>query len=65
MKKLWLLVFIMCVGMISTVLAAPKIEVNEKEWDFGIVGQKANLRHSYWVKNVGDSTLNIIKVKPG
>jgi hypothetical protein len=65
MKKILFLAVIIWVALVSVVLAAPKIQVEQKEWDFGNVCRNAALRHSYWVKNVGDSTLTIKKVRPG
>ena len=46
-------------------IAAPKIEVKETHWDYGYAPQNTALSHSYWIKNAGDDTLNIIDVKPG
>jgi hypothetical protein len=65
MKKLLFLIAIIWLGLISVVLAAPKIQIEQKEWDFGNVCRDATLRHAYWVKNIGDSTLTIKKVRPG
>jgi RNase P/RNase MRP subunit POP5 len=65
MKKLYLFILIAWFGSLATALAGPKIEVKERDWDFGIVPHNAEIRHPYWVKNIGDAKLNIIKVKPG
>jgi hypothetical protein len=43
----------------------PMIEVSEKDFGFGRVGQDASISHSYWIKNVGGDTLRIADVKPG
>jgi hypothetical protein len=65
MKKLWILIAMIWLASISIVLAAPKIQVDQKEWDYGTVCRNANIRHAYVVRNVGDSTLTIKKVSPG
>jgi hypothetical protein len=65
MKKLWLLVAIIWLALIAVVLAAPKIQVDQKEWNYGTVCRNATIRHAFVVRNVGDSTLTIKKVKPG
>lgn len=49
----------------SASLADPKLTVPEPRWDFGFVPQNSKLTHDYWVKNTGDDTLRIIRVKPG
>lgn len=43
----------------------PKILLPETEWDFGYVPQNAVVSHFFTIKNVGDDTLQIIKVRPG
>jgi hypothetical protein len=65
MKKLWLLVTIIWLALVAVVLAAPKIQVDQKEWDYGTVCRNVTIRHAYVVRNVGDSTLTIKKVRPG
>lgn len=41
-----------------------KLEVSESLWDFGYVTQGAKVTHDYVLKNVGDDSLFIEKVKP-
>lgn len=65
MKKLLIPIALIWLVMISTVLAAPKIQVDQKEWDFGKVCRNATIRHAFVIKNVGDSTLTIKRVKAG
>lgn len=65
MKRPLILIAIIWLMLISTVLAAPKIQVEQKEWHFGDVCRNATIRHAFVIKNVGDSTLTIKKVKPG
>jgi hypothetical protein len=46
-------------------VVGPKIFISEKEWDFGYIPQNAAVSHYFTIKNVGDDTLQIIKVRPG
>ena len=46
-------------------VVGPKIFMSEKEWDFGYIPQNAAVSHYFTIKNVGDDTLQIIKVRPG
>lgn len=39
--------------------------LSEKEFDFGVAPQQAYISHSFWLKNVGQDTLEIIQIKPG
>ncbi len=63
--KNWILTVALILGINGISYAAPKILVPETAWDFGHVPQNSNLRHDYWIKNIGTDTLKIIKVKPG
>ncbi len=65
MKRLLILIAIVWLMLLSSVLAAPKIQIDKKDWDFGTVCRNANIRHAYIIRNVGDSTLTIKKVRPG
>lgn len=42
-----------------------KIFLPEKGWDFGYIPQNAVVSHFFLIKNTGDDTLQIIKVRPG
>lgn len=65
MKRLLILIAILWLMLLSSVWAAPKIQIDKKDWDFGTVCRNANIRHAYIIRNVGDSTLTIKKVRPG
>lgn len=52
-------------GLASTVLAEPRVEVPEAVFDFGHVSQGQVLTHTYWIKSVGDDTLRIVTIFPG
>jgi hypothetical protein len=43
----------------------PKIFLPEEEWDFGYIPQGATVSHFFKIKNIGDDTLQIVKVRPG
>ncbi len=50
----------------SLVVAAPKIKVDQENFDFGTIpAGNGELRHSFKVSNIGDEILKIEKVKPG
>jgi len=59
--------FISILLFILPLLAAPKIEVDEAHFDLGTIqeGEKKSISHTYIIKNTGDDTLKIEKVKPG
>ncbi|HVP36838.1 MAG TPA: DUF1573 domain-containing protein [Terriglobales bacterium] len=61
---LFLLLFSVSQGQKKPVLG-PKIFMPEKEWDFGYIPQNTAVSHFFTIKNVGDDTLQIIKVRPG
>lgn len=65
MKRPLILIAIIWLISLSSVMAAPKIQIDKKDWDFGTVCRNANIRHAYVIRNIGDSTLTIKKVKPG
>ncbi|NLI15065.1 MAG: DUF1573 domain-containing protein [candidate division Zixibacteria bacterium] len=65
MKRILISIAILWLASISNLLAAPKIQVDRKDWDFGQVCRNATIRHAYVIKNVGDSTLTIKRVKAG
>lgn len=43
----------------------PKIFLSEKEWDFGYIPQGSTVSHFFKIKNTGDDTLLIVKVRTG
>ena len=47
--------------------AAPKISVDSANFDFGTIleGEQKSVKHTFIIKNNGDDTLRIEKVKPG
>jgi len=65
MKRVFSIALILIFGLSSLAVAVPKISVSEKSWDFGRVARNSTIRHGYLVKNVGDDTLRIERVKPG
>ena len=47
------------------VVAAPRMEMSEAEFDFGYVPQNSEISHVFWLYNRGDDSLKIEKVVPG
>jgi hypothetical protein len=43
----------------------PKIFLPEGEWDFGYIPQGSTVSHLFTIKNIGDDTLQIYKVRSG
>jgi hypothetical protein len=43
----------------------PKIFLPEGEWDFGYIPQGSTVSHFFKIKNIGDDTLQIFKVRSG
>ncbi len=43
----------------------PKIELSHDHFYFGYMPQGVMVKHSYWIRNKGNDTLQIISVKPG
>ena len=41
----------------------PKISLSETMWDFGYVPKTGTVSHTYRIKNIGDDTLIIVKVR--
>ncbi|UCC44079.1 MAG: DUF1573 domain-containing protein [Candidatus Zixiibacteriota bacterium] len=44
---------------------APRLVLDESEFDFGFVPQNSKITHSFWVKSQGDDSLKILRVVPG
>lgn len=42
-----------------------KMELLETDFDFGYVPQDSKVSHIFWLKNIGEDSLEIINVKPG
>ncbi|MBN1577001.1 MAG: DUF1573 domain-containing protein [Chitinispirillaceae bacterium] len=53
--------------MVFQLSAAPMIKVDSANFDMGIIkeGAQKSIKHTFIVKNTGDETLIIEKVKPG
>jgi hypothetical protein len=51
----------------SSLFATPQIEVDSSDFDVGVVREEnfSKVKHSFLVKNTGDSLLSIIAVRPG
>jgi hypothetical protein len=42
-----------------------KMELLETDFDFGYAPQNSKVSHIFWLKNIGEDSLEIINVKPG
>ena len=52
--------------LIATVaIAAPRLTIPVKEFNFGYVPQNSTISHKFWLVSTGDDTLKILKVIPG
>ncbi len=49
----------------GSVVAAPRMDIENDSFDFGFVPQNSKITHSFWLKSTGDDTLRIIRVVPG
>lgn len=72
MKKIVSLVFLLTlIFLISSTFGqkksaqGPKIFLPESEWDFGYIPQGSTVSHFFKIKNIGDDTLQIVKVRAG
>lgn len=45
--------------------AAPRLLIENGEFDFGYVPQNSSISHVFWLKSAGDDVLKILKVVPG
>lgn len=50
---------------ISTAEAAPKMMIEDAEFDFGYVPQNAKISHKFTLKSIGTDSVKIVKVTPG
>ncbi len=42
-----------------------KLQLSDEEFDFGYMPRSSRVSHQFWIKNVGDDTLQIVDIKPG
>ncbi len=42
-----------------------KMELSETDFDFGYAPQNSKVSHIFWLKNIGEDSLEIINIKPG
>ncbi|NIM98519.1 MAG: DUF1573 domain-containing protein [candidate division Zixibacteria bacterium] len=66
--RICMLVFFLLVLTVSTFgqegkPPQPKISLSETMWDFGYVPKTGTVSHTYRIKNIGDDTLIIVKVR--
>lgn len=49
----------------SVAMAAPRLTIPVKEFNFGFVPQNSTISHKFWLVSTGEDTLKILKVVPG
>ncbi len=64
-RYLFLLATVIVLISIGSALAAPRMVIPEKTFDFGIVPQQSSISHVFWLHSAGDDTLKILKIVPG
>ena len=65
-KPLWtVLVLGLTALAVAPILAAPRMELPESDFDFGYAPQNSEISHVFWLYNRGDDSLKIEKVVPG
>ncbi|MFH1688209.1 MAG: DUF1573 domain-containing protein [bacterium] len=60
-----ILVTICILASFSAAMAQPQIYVPESSFNFGYAGPNAKVSHVFWLKSIGDTELQILKVTPG
>lgn len=60
-----ILLFLMLFIVGGSVVAGPRFEVSEFEYDWGKTCQHATVSHRFWIESTGDDTLVITKIAPG
>jgi hypothetical protein len=49
----------------GSLVAAPRLEIPDRSFDFGYVPQESHISHVFWLHSTGTDTLKILKVVPG
>jgi len=49
----------------GSALSAPRLVLEESEFNFGFVPQNSKISHVFWLKSAGDDSLKILSVVPG
>ncbi len=59
--------FVILLLFFVSLKAAPMIKVDSADFDMGTIkeGEHKSIKHTFIIKNTGDSVLKIEKVKPG
>jgi len=63
-SRLALVGVILLVGL-STAVAGPQVGFPETIYDFGHTPRASKVSHTFWLKSVGDDTLEVRSVRPG
>ena len=67
LSRYWIALSLLIVVLVAagSLMAAPRLDIEEDSFDFGFVPQNSKITHSFWLKSTGDDTLRIIRVVPG
>ena len=63
-KKLYFTVLALIV-FTAGAFCGPVLEITDKDFDFGVIPQDAEVSHHFWFKSTGDDTLVINEIKTG
>jgi len=59
------LIAVLTLLIASAAMAAPRLTIPVKEFNFGYVPQNSTISHKFWLVSTGDDTLKILKIVPG
>ena len=59
------LIAVLTLLLASAAMAAPRLTIPVKEFNFGYVPQNSTISHKFWLVSTGEDTLKILKVVPG
>lgn len=67
MKKNILIVgiLLLVITLSSSIMANPRLTINESIFKFGYVPQNSKVAHIFWLYSTGEDSLKILKVIPG
>ncbi len=49
----------------GSLVSAPRLTIDNGEFDFGFAPQQSKISHTFWLKSTGDEDLQVTKVIPG
>lgn len=64
-KNILILTIVCLIFLVSSLIAAPRLTINESTFDFGYAPQNSKVSHIFWLHSTGEDSLKILKVVPG